>query len=333
MISFGLQVEESLFIILLVKTLKKSSFAGMLYMGMFRIIFILFFIPTSLLAHEQKILASIKPLQSIIANLTKNLNNQVDLIIDNNESLHNYHLKPTKMKNLYSADYLIIIDRDFELFLNKILTNLKDKKIIEVAKLPGVQLIDAEECDHHDHEHEEEHHHHHSMHDYHIWLDIDNVKSIAKELVKIFIQQDKNKEKIYQANLAEFLIKLDELDKNIKTKLMNLKGKNFIVTHNAYQYFVNRYNLENPKAITIDHDHNIGAKTFLELQKAIKSNKVECIFEEPQFESHIINKLKENSKVKVAKLDAEWGPSNAKLEDVYFALMNELSNSFAECLK
>lgn len=289
-------------------------------------------IPLNLSAQEPlKMVASIRPLQSIIANLTKNINAPIDLIIDNNESLHNYHLKPTKVRSLHDADYLIIIDKNFEVFLNKILNNLKGKKIIEVATLPGIQLIHGGKCDHHEHDHDDEHDH--AMLDYHIWLDIDNVKAISNGLVKILSKQNPDKEEIYQNNLSEFLSKLEELDKNIKHKLANAKNKNFIVTHNAYQYFIKRYGLKTPEAITIDHDHNIGAKTFLNLQESIKNNKVKCIFEEPQFDSSIIRKLKENSNVKVAKLDAEWGPNEAEIENVYFSLMNDLSDSFAKCLK
>ena len=49
----------------------------------------------------------------------------------------------------------------------------------------------------------------------------------------------------YEQNLANFIVKLDALDARIKAKMINLKDKNFIVVHNAYNYFINCYGLNN----------------------------------------------------------------------------------------
>ena len=171
------------------------------------------------------------------------------------------------------------------------------------------------------------------MHDYHLWLDPEIVNTASTEIVKLLIQENPNHEAIYKKNLENFIVKLDELDQVIKSRMLIAQRKNFIVTHNAYQYFINRYHLNSPKAITIDHDHNIGAKSFLSLQHAIKTNQIECIFEEPQFESKIIDKLKENSQVKIGKLDAEWGAQDTSIEEAYFVMMNNLSENFLQCLK
>ena len=298
-------------------------------------------------ANDLAITASIRPLQSIIANLTiGTANEKIDLIVDQNESLHNYQLKPTKIRQLYNSKMIIIIDQNFEIFLDKILANMEIKdKVIEVAKLPGVKLLkneDEHEHEHDEHEHEHEHdehveeghhHHHASMYDYHLWLDIDIVKIIAKNLSLMLTEIDPTNQVRYEQNLANFIVKLDALDARIKAKMINLKDKNFIVVHNAYNYFINRYGLNKPKSITLDHDHNIGARSMLELQNLIKEDKVQCIFEEPQFDASIIHKLQENSKVRIGKLDAEWGNDNASVVDSYIMMMDDLADSFSRCLK
>lgn len=287
-------------------------------------------------ADSPAIITSIRPLQSIIANLTKDVDNNIGLIIDRNESLHNYHLKPSKTRQLYHSKIVIIIDKNFEVFLNKSLDNLDLNKqaIIEVAKLNGVKLQHNLIEEEHDYDHEHHHHHHHiNNNDYHLWLDIDIVKNISVEVAKKLSEIDADHKTQYNDNLKAFIAKLETLDKRMREKLVDLKDKNFIVTHNAYQYLINRYGLNMPKSITIDHDHNIGAKSFLALQKSIAENKVQCIFEEPQFQSKIIQNLKDNSKIKIGKLDAEWGPEDASTEDAYFAMMNNLADNFVSCLK
>ena len=312
------------------------------------ILFILCLFPATLWAKDKKIITSIRPLQSIIANILDG-SKEVDLIITQNESLHNYQLKPNKILEIYNSDMIIIIDKNFELFMDKTLNNLGPKhKVIEVAKFPSIKLLKNKAHNHehehddgeshtHSHDHNHDHsyghcHHHLSKYDYHLWLDISIIQTIAEELTDIFAKATPSEEKQYRQNLANFIVKLNDLDTKIKAETLPAQGKNFIVTHNAYDYFINRYGLNQPEAITIDHDHNIGARDLLNLQQSIAENKIQCIFEEPQFDSQIMDKLKEGTKVKIGKLDAEWGPDNVDIKDVYFDMMESLAKSFHECL-
>ncbi|MGB4191756.1 MAG: zinc ABC transporter substrate-binding protein [Rickettsiales bacterium] len=311
----------------------------------FIFIFILITIPTILLADNKKIITSIRPLQSIIANITDG-SKDIGLIIEQNESLHNYHLTPDKILEINSSDIIIMIDDEFEIFMNKVLGRLDSNHfVIKVAKLPKVKLLKNQEHDHehshededeHDHSHEHEHDHQHCHHlseyDYHLWLDVDVVKNIAEQVTKILSKKIPQDAELYKQNLEIFIEKLNELDQNIKAKTASLANKKFIVTHNAYDYYINRYGFQTPLPLTIDHNSNIGALDLLNLQNSIASNKIDCIFEEPQFDSNIISKLKQNSKVKISKLDAEWGPEGTSVKDSYFAMMNTLTNSFYNCL-
>jgi zinc transport system substrate-binding protein len=278
--------------------------------------------PLSLLAGNKKIVVSIRPLQSIVANIMGD-QEEINLIIDHNESLHNYQLKPTKIRNIYSNNLIIIMSRNFEVFMDRILENLSaQNKVIEVANLPGVELLLNNE-----------HNQYGLKYDYHLWLDVDQVRTIARGLTDILIKEYPSNKNIYKNNLAQFELKLTALNKRIIKKLKHAHNKDFMVTHNAYSYFTKQYHLNNPTAITIDHDHNIGARSFLEMQNLIKENKIQCIFEEPQFDSQIILKLQEKSNIRIGKLDAEWGPDNASTKDAYFAMMDSLADSFSECLK
>ena len=289
---------------------------------------------------NNKIQASILPLQSIMYNLTKGVDD-VGLIMDQNESLHNYYLRPSKIKTIHNSDIIVLINRDFETFLKNVIATLnpKNNKVIEVSKIAGIELLEDIEGHHHgaheeEHEHEHDHSHSHiDLYDYHIWLDPIRVKAISKAITANLIDEYPNNAEQYNNNLKSFLERLDELNKNIELKMKQIQNRQFIVTHNAYQYFIDRYKLSTPRAITIDHDHNIPIKEFLAIQEDIKQNKVQCIFEEPQFESKLIEKIKANTKVKIAKLDGEWGPDNVDIENQYFVMMNELADSLYNCLK
>lgn len=254
--------------------------------------------------------------------------------MDYNESLHNYQLKPATVKAIHDSTIIILIDRDFELFMDKILDSLYgNQKVIEVATIPGIKLILNDNDHAHEHKHEKNCNHRKYEYDYHIWLDVDIVKVIASHITDTLSKEFLTNEPQYRKNLAIFISKLSKLDKEIKAQLVDAKGKDFIVTHNAYNYFINRYELNKSAAMSFNHNYYIGARDFLDMHKAIKEDKIKCIFEEPQFESQVIRKLKEESKVKIGQLDAEWGPEDASTKDAYFTMMKGLASSFNECLK
>jgi zinc transport system substrate-binding protein len=295
-------------------------------------IFIVFFLASfnSYAQENNEIQASIRPLQSIMYNLTKGVSD-VSLIMDQNESLHNYYLRPSKTRMIHNSETIVLVNRDFETFLSNVISTLDPKRhnIIEVSKFPGIELIE----DVGGHHHGEHGHNHIGPYDYHIWLDPIRVKVIAKAIAGILITKDNANSALYKKNLDGFLVRLDELNENIEFKMKQIQNRQFIVTHNAYQYFIDRYKLLEPRAITIDHDHNIPIKEFLAIQDDIKTNKVQCIFEEPQFESKLIEKIKADTKVKIAKLDGEWGPDDVSTENQYFEMMNNLADSLYNCLK
>lgn len=299
-----------------------------------------------------KMLASIRPLQSIVANITEGVDD-IGLIVEDGVSIHSYAMKPEDAKKINRSNLIILIDRNLETFLTNSVINNKNVRYIEAARLPGVKLISAGEhnCTHnhdHDHEHEDEadeheedeHDHEHEEHqahnDYHIWFDIENVKAISIGLADYFSKENPENASRYKANLDKFLMTIEKLDKETMHALSNApkNNYNYLVTHNAYQYYINRYNLKEPKSITFDHGANIGAKEFLEIKNMINQDQVSCIIEEPNHPSAVLEKLKKESNVKAFYYDPEIGEgkNTNNVIDHYLKMMNELKNVFYGCL-
>ena len=80
---------------------------------------------------EKRIIASIKPLHSIILNVVKD--EEVDLLLGGALSPHDYMLKPSDMKKLQNADLVFYInDSALETFLSRPLRTL-DKEVRKVS--------------------------------------------------------------------------------------------------------------------------------------------------------------------------------------------------------
>ena len=267
-----------------------------------------------------------------------------DLIVDGYNSPHNFSLKPSHAKMLANADLVIWIGEDLETFLEKPLSTIAKKaKKIEVMDIRGVQKLEFREKnifeEHDDHkghdDHKDDHtkkdgheEHGHGTHDPHIWLDPINAKIIIKEITNQLVKLDTKNSSIYKSNSKKALADIDKLVKNIKKDLN--KDLRFVVFHDAYQYFENRFNIQVLGALTVNTDVIPGAEQLSEIREVIEHEKVNCLFSEPQFNPSIIKSIAKDTKIKTGILD----PLGAKLDkgkNLYFDLLNDMASSFKGC--
>ena len=186
-----------------------------------------------------------------------------------------------------------------------------------------------------DHDRHEKHGHHdghaHGRWDMHIWLDIDNVKTIAIELATVFGNSMPEHKTQFQSNLATLLQRLDSLETEIQERTAPLAGVPYIVFHDAYQYLERRLNLANVAAIAADPEQAPGARTIRELRETVHKTQAVCIFSEPQFNPAILHTIAENTPLRTGVLD----PLGAEIEegpDAYFQLMRDLVDNWRSCL-
>jgi zinc transport system substrate-binding protein len=301
----------------------------------FKLAIILIIIPFFALAgNPPAILVSIKPIHSIIANITDQVASP-ELLLESNISPHSYALKPSDVKKIYNSDIVIYTSSNLESFINKSINNVKkDTIIIELVKIEGLTLfanrgknMEFADGDDHDHDHRSS-----SFNiDPHIWLSQDNVVVIAKYISDILSKFDPDNSKKYKANLNSFIAKAKKNDILIKNKLSPYSTEAFIVYHDAYQYFEKNYLLNNVGHITSPSNITLGAKTLKQMKDIIQNHNVKCIFSEPQFSSKIVNNIGLYNNIMVGVLD----PIGTKVKagkDAYFDIIYNLATEFNDCL-
>ena len=178
---------------------------------------------------------------------------------------------------------------------------------------------------HDDHGHEG---HAHGEHDPHLWLDPMNAKVIVKEVTKQLVKLDPENGSKYKANSKKAIADLDALTKSIKKDLK--KDLRFVVFHDAYQYFENRFGIQVLGALTVNADVMPGAEQLAEIREVIEHEKVNCLFSEPQFNPSIIKSIAKDTKVKTAVLDP-LGATLDKGKGMYQKLLKDMSSSFKGC--
>ena len=321
--------------------------------------FFTFFLGFSHAKAELQVVTSIKPIHSLASLLMDGVG-APKLIVDGSNSPHNFTLKPSHAKMLQNADLVFWVGEDIETFLEKPLgTVAKKAKKVELMKIGKIKKLKFREKNifegHHDdhghkkhddhghkkhddhghkkhddhgHKKHDDHGHAHGEHDPHIWLDPLNAKVILNVMAKNMKMKDRKNAAKYDANLKKANANLDNLVSKINKNIN--KNAKYVVFHDAYQYFEKRFGLKTLGALTVNTDVLPGAEQLKDIRKVIKKEKAKCIFSEPQFNPKIIKAIAKDTNIKTGVLDP-LGADLKNNKDLYFKLLNNLSNSLKQC--
>ncbi|SMQ59291.1 zinc transport system substrate-binding protein [Devosia lucknowensis] len=293
------------------------------------------------------VVASTKPIHSLVSAVMGEVAEPA-LIVKGAASPHTYSLRPSDAAALESADIVFWTGHGMELFLGDALESLSTKaRIVELADAPGIELLplreggafeahahgDGHDHDHdHDHDHAgDEHDHEHGEGDMHFWLDPENAKLMVAEIATVLSEADPENASIYGANAAAERVRLDELTEELRGTLAPVAGKPFIVFHDAYQYFENRFGLDVAGTVTVSPEAMPGAARIDELRAKVAELGAACVFAEPNFEPAIINTIVEGTTAKAGVLDPE-GSALAEGVDLYPELLRGLAGGLVDCL-
>ena len=292
---------------------------------------------------DVSVVTSIKPVHSLVSGVMQGVGSPT-VIIEGAGSPHTYSLKPSQAKQLQDADLVFWMGDELEPFLRgpiqNIAKNAKSIKLIEARGLKKIKFREGgmfdEHDDHDDHEHDkhakDDHDDHgHGEYDPHVWLDPINAKAIVHEIEEALVKADPKNAKEYKANADRIAGELDQLVKELRAQFQPVQQKGFIVFHDAYQYFEQRFGVSAIGSITVSPEVMPGAERVSELRNKIRGLKATCIFSEPQFEPKLVRTLVEGTGARAGVLDP-LGASLTKGPNLYFQLVREMARSLKECL-
>lgn len=290
------------------------------------------------------VVASTKPVHALVAAVMDGIG-EPGLIVKGAASPHTYSLRPSDAAALESADVVFWTGHGLELFLGDALATLSTKaRTVELADAEGIALLPMREGgafeahshgdkdhDHEEHEHEEHDHAHGEEGDMHFWLDPENAKLMVTEIASVLAEVDPENASAYQVNAEAELVRLDQLEEELRETLKPVEGKPFIVFHDAYQYFEQRFGLTAAGSITVSPEVAPGAARIEELRAKVRELGATCLFAEPNFEPTVINTIAEGTEAKVGVLDPE-GSALTEGKGLYEELLRGLAAGLVECL-
>jgi len=277
-------------------------------------------------AKAPAVLTSIKPLQ-MIAFAVQNGVSTPQSLLPAQASVHSYSLRPSDMQALADADIFYWIGTDLENFLPKLVAN-RIGKSIELQNIPNLTkyyFADLSATGKQDAAHKV------GMLDTHLWLSINNAKTIAWQMMNDLSAIDPNNAKKYQQNTNDFINRLDVLSAQLNSKLEPVKSKPFYVFHATFNYFVKDFNLKQEGVLSLVNGGSLGARYITALRAQLTKNPVACAFYEPPLPPKLANTLVADLPIKLAQLDA-LGVGIELNQYSYEQLLNNLATSFISCL-
>lgn len=277
-----------------------------------------------------QVVVSIKPLHSLVAAVMGDLG-KPGLIVKQAGSEHGYALKPSDAQMMAKADLIFIANPQMELFLNKPIESLAVQgRVIHLSDTPELRLLSIREGGYFEnHEHGNDAHHY--APDFHFWLDPENAKKIVLYVADVLAKKDAAHAMIYHDNAIHYNNEIDALSRDIANSLSPVSKNNFIVFHDAYHYFEDRFGLHAVGSVSIDPEHQPGVKRINAIRQLIVEKNVTCVFSEPQFPNKLINVVVENTDARIGVLDP-LGMSLNEGADLYPRLMIMLRDNFVHCL-
>ncbi|MBQ1335909.1 MAG: zinc ABC transporter substrate-binding protein, partial [Selenomonadaceae bacterium] len=219
--------------------------------------------------------------------------------------LHDYQLTTEDMKTLEKADALIANGAGMENFLDKVIKEQKNLKVIDASK--GMELLkDGDE------------------ENPHVWLsvtaDIQQVRNITEQLKAA----DPKHADAYQANADAYIAKLEALKKEMHEALDNVPHKDIVTFHEAFPYFAKEFGLH---ILTVIEREPGSEPTPAELQAVIEQVKpltAKVLFTEPQYSPDAAKTIARETGARIYTLDpVVTGEAKESAMDAYLTTMRK----------
>lgn len=191
---------------------------------------------------------------------------------------------------------------------------------------------DEHHDEHNDHEEHDAHEgHDHGSHDPHAWLSPSNASAWLTLIAAKLSAADPDNAGAYFANATAAQAEMTALSDEVGAILNPVRGKSFVVFHDAYQYFENDFDFPASGAISLSDATDPSPARIAEIQSRVRDEGIKCVLSEPQFNPGLVATVLEGTKANTGVID----PLGADLEvgsTLYPQLIRNMANTLVDCL-
>lgn len=292
-------------------------------------------------ADVPRVATDIAPVHSLVARVMEGVGSP-DLIVSPGASPHEYSLRPSQAAALQAADLVFRISPDLMPWLgDSIETLARDASVTTLLDVDGTTVLpvresplfaahghgeepgDADAHDGHDDEH--------GAVDPHAWLSPDNAAVWLDAIAGALSAADPENAAAYSANAVAGRDELAALSSDVERILAPVRGRDFIVFHDAYRYFEHAFDFPASGAIAISDASGPSPAAIADIQRRVAEQEITCVLSEPQFDPGIVATVMDGSPARTGVLD----PLGTGLEpgpELYPRMLRDLATALADCL-
>jgi len=287
-------------------------------------------LPLPALADVPRVVTDIAPIHSLTALVMGDLG-QPDLLLPPGADPHDFALRPSDAGRLADAELVIWVGVGLTPWLEEPLETLApDAKRISLLDTSGWDPLEAREKvedDDHNHDHD----HDHGDIDPHAWLDPTVAKAWVGAIAEALSDADTENTATYRANATTAIAELGALQDEVAASLTGLEDRAYVLPHDGYQYFENRFGLTAQAAISGIDARTPGPAQIATLRAQMAENKVVCVFSDAEIGDRWAQVMTEGTKANTVNIDGvgaglEAGPH------LYADTIIRLGNAFVTCL-
>ena len=298
-------------------------------------------------AEELDVVATIKPVHSLVSAVMSGVG-EPHLIIRGTTSPHSFTMRPSDARRLENADLVFLIGEAVETSVSQAVDALAaGAQVVVLAGADGIVQRSLREGGSFEWSHE--HAHHDAGHgarddedpetapdaeqafDMHVWLDPMNAWAMVQAIADALAAADSGNAAAYTANAARLEQRLRELTTEIASAVAPVRDRGFLVFHDAYQHFEDRFGLVAAGSAVVAADRSPGVRRIRELRQKVQDLDVTCVMTEPQFDPRLVHVIVQGADAKVGSVDP-LGSAIKSGPEHYFTLLRDMATSFKGCL-
>lgn len=268
---------------------------------------------------EPQVVTDIAPVHSLVSAVMSGVG-EPQLLLEANADPHHLALRPSQARSLASADAVFWIGPALTPWLEDPVDALSGQaRAVALMKVPGTHLIDADDDDH-DHGHV----------DPHAWLDPENGVIWVDAIARTLSELDPPNAALYTANAARKTVELAKLQADLARELSQVKDRRFLVAHDAFSYFGQRFDLSLGHSVTKSDAEAPSARQLAELRDELDSRPASCAFREPQQSDAVLETVLAGSDTPIAILD----PLGSEIQPgamLYDEMLRNLASTVLTC--
>ena len=299
------------------------------------------------------VVTDIPPVQGIVAAVMEGIGTP-SVLLGAGADPHHSALRPSEARSLEQADVVVWVGPQLSPSVARAVSALAEGATrITLAEVPGTEVLPVRVSpvfaphDHdgpeagddagHGDDHDEGHDHAApgsvppGLIDPHLWLDPDNAVVWAGAIAATLSAADPEHAATYAANAAAFADRIAALDAEVDGLLAPVRGRPFVVFHDAYQYFETRFDIPAAAAIALSDASDPGPARIEAIRAEVAAVGAVCALAEPQFNPGLIRTVFEGQPVRIVTIDHLGGTLPAG-PTLYPELIRTMSQALADCL-